>query len=128
MRNHDYLACPGNICVTDPENYLRNWFPDEALCVYRPRPKWLKVQKKIQKLYLQGKMTLDKYFTLNDLEKIHAVRPGIKGRYNPDKLAPVAKKRSSTVRKPEPDNPKRYIEPLVTDELVADRLDRGANG
>ena len=73
-KNHDFMACPGNICVTDPENTFTNWYPDEAICVYKPRPKWLKRMIKIQKLFLDGKIRDDRYFMLKDLEKIRLVR------------------------------------------------------
>ena len=74
FKAHDFMACPGNICVTDPDNHLRNWYPDEAICIYRPRPKWLKRMIKIQKLFLKGEIAEDKYFMLKDLEEMKRVR------------------------------------------------------
>lgn len=71
---HDSKACPGNICVSDPDNHFTNWYPDEAICVYKPRPKWLKRQIKISKLFLKGEINNDRYFMLQDLEKIKLVR------------------------------------------------------
>lgn len=71
---HDYLACSGNICVTDPENHLTTWFPDEAICTYKPLTKWQKNQIRTQKLFRQGKVSADLYFTKDMLEQMVRVR------------------------------------------------------
>lgn len=81
INNHDTTssACEGNICVNDLDNSLRIWFPDEFICSYRPQTKWIKNQKKIQKLCKAGKISNDKYFTLAMLERMKVIRAGITG-------------------------------------------------
>lgn len=77
---HDSLACPGNICQTDPENYLRNWWSSEKVCTAKPYAKWQKVQIKINKLLAKGKFkNPDCYFYLDDLLKIRRVTQSTKG-------------------------------------------------
>ena len=71
MKNHDFMACQGNICQTDPENYLRNWWPGEKTCTARPYLKWQKVQNRLNKLLLVGKLKHpDTYYFIEDLMKV----------------------------------------------------------
>lgn len=112
---HCFKCCPGNICVKDPENHLRNWYPGEPLCTYTPRPKWIRKQFKINKLFLAGKISDDKYFTLNDLISIYAVRSGIEGKHNPNNAPPkhvkLALKVPYPVRSRTASTPKSYLPP-----------------
>lgn len=85
MKIHDYMNCQSNICQTDPENYLRTWYPDEEICIASPRERWQKVQAKIHRLYLRGKLKyLETYFFKKDLEKIQRVTKSVIGR-NPER-------------------------------------------
>lgn len=71
---HDYMACSGNICVTDPEKHLRTWIVGEPTCSNKPYTKWQKVQAKINRLLAKGKLkNTDSYFYLADLEKVKRV-------------------------------------------------------
>ena len=74
MKVHDYLACKGNICASDPENELRNWWPGELVCTATPYTKWQRVQIRINKLLLKNKLkNLNSYYFLKDLLKIGRV-------------------------------------------------------
>lgn len=65
------MGCPGNICQGDLENHLRNWWPGEAACTARPYKKFQKVQNRLNKLLLKGKLRHpDTYYFLKDLEKV----------------------------------------------------------
>ncbi len=76
---HCYLCCPGQICYGDKDKHLRLWYPSEPICSFRPFQRFQKIQKRIQKLLLRGKVTDESYFTFNSLSRIKSVRPGMKG-------------------------------------------------
>ncbi|OGD95499.1 hypothetical protein A3F57_03125 [Candidatus Roizmanbacteria bacterium RIFCSPHIGHO2_12_FULL_36_11] len=81
--NHDNLHCPGPICAGDDtpgwkENVI--WYPGEPLCRKYPYEKWQNVQRKINRLYTQGKLKYPyTFYTASMLEKINRVRPETKG-------------------------------------------------
>lgn len=74
MHDTQNNPCAANICVSDTEPHLRTWYPDEVICTVRPMTKWIKKQRKIQKLFLAGKIERDRYFTMRILEDMYAVR------------------------------------------------------
>lgn len=77
---HDFMACSGNICVTDPEKHLRTWIPGEPTCSNKPYAKWQKVQTKINRLLAKSKLkNPDSYFYLADLEKVKRVTTSTAG-------------------------------------------------
>lgn len=77
---HDFMACSGNICVTDPEKHLRTWIPGEPACSNKPYAKWQKIQTKINRLLGRGKLkNPNSYFYLADLEKVKRVTPSTAG-------------------------------------------------
>lgn len=80
--------CPAPICPFDV-NLSDNlntwcWYPDELVCQKGPYTHIQKIQTKIHKLYLKGKINKTTYFNVEDLMKIKSVRAGIKGR-NPNR-------------------------------------------
>lgn len=80
MNKHDSEACASNICETDPEKHLRTWFPDEEVCYSKPFKHWQKIQHRIHKFYLKGKLKFpDQYYTFDMLSKKHSVHQGITG-------------------------------------------------
>ena|SRR3990167_5037857 len=80
MNIHDFQNCPGNLCMTDPDRYSSIWYSDEAICSYSPRPKWLRIQARLHRLFLKGKLKNPyTYFTLKMLEKRHAIHPSTEG-------------------------------------------------
>lgn len=90
MTKHNHEKCEAPICPHDP-NYQNNtwsWFPDEVICKATPKTHIQKVQRRIQKLFLKGKVDGTRYFTSDMLEKIHRVREGVKG-LNPDRRTMV---------------------------------------
>src|SRR5690554_3099500 len=78
------LLCSAPICADDvTKHYI--WYPDEPVCNKRPFKRFQKIQKRIQRLMLAGKLkAIDGYFTADQLHAIKAVRSGIKG-MNPNR-------------------------------------------
>lgn len=60
------------------------WYPSESVCQKGPRTHIQKVQKRIQKLYLAGKIYNKRYFTSRMLRNIKVVKSGIEG-INPNR-------------------------------------------
>lgn len=86
MRPHNFLKCDAPICSRDPDisKNTWSWLPDEPICGATPYTKIQKVQNKIKKLFLKGKVNGKFYFTSKMLENTKRVAGGIKGR-NPDR-------------------------------------------
>lgn len=74
------------MCEGDPTpdwKHWVTWFPEEPICVKKPRSKIQKTQMKIQRLFNKGKLSLkgiNSFYTGEDLERIRLVRAGITGR------------------------------------------------
>lgn len=82
---HDYMACQSNICRTDPGNNGTTWFPFEGVCTAGPLIHWQRIQRRIHKLYLKGKLkNIETYYFLKDLDVIQRVTPSTEGR-NPER-------------------------------------------
>lgn len=88
MKEPHSNRCSAPICPFDANlSYDLNtwcWYPNELVCQKGPYTHIQKIQKKIQKLYLRGKISKTHYFSAGDLMKIKSVRVGIKGR-NPNR-------------------------------------------
>lgn len=99
---HNHLNCEAPICPFTPD-WKENldtwvWYPDEVICKgvnKSPEGKRLvRVQRRIQKRFNNGKIDNRRYFSSRMLLKIRSVRAGIKGenpnrRHNPTTGMPV---------------------------------------
>lgn len=80
--NSHYLECEAPICRDySTEDLL--WYPDEKVCQIKPYKNWQKIQMRIKRLFLKGKVNSDKYFSFKMLNNLKIVRQGIEGK-NPN--------------------------------------------
>jgi len=70
--------CPFDATLNDNLNTWC-WYPDELICQKRPYTHIQKIQKRIKKLFLTGKISNKKYFTSRMLRNIKVVKSGIEG-------------------------------------------------
>ena len=80
-----FHKCNAPLCPLDPESIQHGiWYPDEDICTKRNmHTPWLKKQKRIKKLLNKNLIDPNLFFSVSMLNKIKAVRPGLKGA-NPD--------------------------------------------
>lgn len=77
-----YDTCSANLCQ-EWEGESLTWYPDEDICTLKPYEHYQKIQRRIQKLYLAGKIDAETYYTRAELEDKQSVRVGITG-HNPN--------------------------------------------
>jgi len=73
-------GCAAPLCPLEPLPGAQ-WFPNEDIChtfAYR-QIHWIKMQRKIRKLYVKGDVNADYCFTLTLLEAIRVPRKGTHG-------------------------------------------------
>lgn len=89
MRDCRYFdKCSAPLCPRDAGMASRPWFPDEEICRARKETsglKWIDNQRKIQR----KAKSVDKYFTLEMLDRDCIIRAGIEG-IDPDSKDPDA--------------------------------------
>lgn len=79
------MACQSNICKSDPKNSETTWFPFESCCMASPAEHWQRIQRRLHKLYLRGKLkNSETYYFLKDLDAIQRVTSSTEGR-NPER-------------------------------------------
>lgn len=68
-------GCSAPLCPLEPLTDSQ-WFPDEDICHSRviTKTSWIKTQRKIQRLFLKGRIDSETCFTIPALGEIKAVR------------------------------------------------------
>ena len=86
--NHNHLVCEGAVCGADlTDDWQKNvkWFPGDKECGAKPMTHWQKVTRRINRRVEKGTFKhLNRYFTAEMLNKIHAVTNSTKGK-DPDR-------------------------------------------
>jgi len=79
-----FEKCNAPLCPLDEESLIHGvWYPEEEIC-RKMDYAWIKKQKKIKKLWEQGKISSDFFFTVRMLNSLRRIKPGLKGA-NPDR-------------------------------------------
>ena len=74
-----YEGCDVSICPLQPDRGI--FYPGEETCQARrfKGERWIKTQRKINRLFSKGQIDDYRYFTINELTDIKVVRKGLKG-------------------------------------------------
>jgi hypothetical protein len=77
MEDRHFNSCGAPICRLFGGDV---WYPGEEICSIKPKNIVQKNQTKIEKLFNQGKIKDERFFTVRSLSRMERIGAGMKGR------------------------------------------------